>query len=88
MPKKYYEDLLNAVDASPNAHKLFDKMKKMLTKNFIICSVIGIILVYIFFNLINFFFKLPFIIVFGLCIGYILDILYKKYKQLKLINKS
>ena len=82
MTKKYYEDLVNAIDASPKSKKLLKKIKKLMTKNFIICSIIGIIAVYRFFNLINFFFKLPFIILFGLFIGYILNILYTKYQHL------
>lgn len=82
MAKKYYEDLVNAINANPNSKKLLEKTKNLLTKNFIICSIIGIVAVYIFFNLINFFFKLPFIIIFGLLIGYILNILYAKYEQL------
>ena len=83
MAKKYYEELINAIGISPSSNKLIEKLKKMLTKNFIIFSVIGIVCVYIFFHLINFFFKLPFIIIFGVLIGYILNILYAKYSQFK-----
>ena len=54
---------------------------KLLTKNFLIFAVIGIIISYIFFTMLSFLLRTPFIIIFGLILGYGMNSLYLSSKK-------
>ena len=57
--------------------------KKFFSKNFIIFSIIGIIISYILLTMLSFLFRGPFIIILGLLLGYSLNNLYNKTKKNK-----
>jgi hypothetical protein len=61
-----------------------DKARKIFNKNFVVFMILGIIVSYIFFSILSVLFKTPFIIVFGIFLGFVFD---KLYSQKTLINK-
>ena len=59
-----------------NIREVKDYAMNMYSSKLILFLIVGIIISFIFFNILSFLFKTPFIIVFGLIIGYIM---YKMY---------
>lgn len=55
-----------------------DKARKIFNKNFVIFMILGIIVSYVFFSILSVLFKTPFIIIFGIFLGYIFDKLYSQ----------
>ena len=55
-----------------------DKARKIFNKNFVVFMILGIIVSYVFFSILSVLFKTPFIIIFGIFLGYIFDKLYSQ----------
>lgn len=62
---------------------LRNKVKGFITSRLLIFLIVGIIISFIFFSILSFLFKTPFIIVVGLLIGYSLFKMYEKYESFR-----
>ena len=79
MVKKYMDMIKNYVDTVD----LHNKVKGFVTSRLLIFLIAGIIISFIFFSILSFLFKTPFIIVVGLLIGYSLFKMYEKYESFR-----
>ena len=55
-----------------------DKARKIFNKNFVIFMILGIIVSYMFFSILSVLFRTPFIIIFGIFLGYMFDKMYSQ----------
>lgn len=77
---KKYMDMMKNYTKTVNVNK---KIKEIVTSRLLIFLVAGIIISFIFFSILSFLFKTPFIIVVGLLIGYSLFKMYEKYESFR-----
>lgn len=71
----------NILNFTKNNSSSIQKIKKIFDKNFVIFSIIGIIISYLFFSVLSILFKTPFIIIFGIFLGYLMNKLYNGKKN-------
>ena len=65
-----------------------DKARKIFNKNFVIFMIIGIIVSYVFFSILAVLFKTPFIIIFGIFLGYMFDKMYSSGINIPFLKSS
>lgn len=65
-----------------------DKARKIFNKNFVIFMILGIIVSYIFFSILSVLFRTPFIIIFGIFLGYMFDKLYTSGVNIPFLGSS
>jgi len=65
-----------------------DKARKIFNKNFVIFMILGIIVSYMFFSILSVLFRTPFIIIFGIFLGYMFDKMYSSGINLQFLGSS